>query len=783
MDHIYSRAANVCVWLGEADHRSATAFRHIEEVLKLQHFEQTVREDKAKAWASLAELMKRDWFSRRWVVQEIAYARKASVHCGAHTIDWTHMSDAVALFASRADDIAQLFKGHKEFGNRASYLGDIEALGANRLVVTISKLFRRADDGRKVERLLSLESLISNLSAFKSSSPHDIIYSVLSLAKDVITSAKPSASRDGLKVPIFSKTQHDSTRASSGLRQNGQKRKADRLEADPYTFVEEEQRRDRRPSVSSATGERPSLRSRRNTIFMPMPRRLSISTQFPVQLGVPSAMTNGVDPLASPAQEISATSLSSVLPATELEAIQAIEKYGYEPAQFQLAVEKVRTYKNMLSVGLPAQSSAGGGQGQGTDDIVGADFWNQDVTAALEMENGIAAVAHKLLQRLSRENLLKKDVIQTLRHRVIEKTFHVDYSNKSFFDVCKEFITLTIRSSKSLDMLCRPWAPPAEELLRDHNLELPSWVCHLDKSPFRPEPEGNFSRVNADLLVGMPDSNGRTYHASATTKPDDANFGQFGEGEQTRSLFVYGFVLDRIDHLRVQALEGNMPREWLDISEWTDTTKDPPESFWRTLVGDRDDKSNNPPSYYRRACRHAFAQRVEGGSLNTEQLIHSAPGKIMIDYLGRVQSVVFNRRLMKTKKGQRLGLVPHDARENDYICILRGCSVPVVLRKVSDDDDSDEEDFSPSESEQLVSPTFNNKRRRMMPEQVQVSPILHPAQQKSSPTRARANVRIRFDRSSRCKLIGESYVHGVMDGEAFRIRDKNKLPDYEFELI
>lgn len=38
------------------------------------------------------------------------------------------------------------------------------------------------------------------------------------------------------------------------------------------------------------------------------------------------------------------------------------------------------------------------------------------------------------------------------------KTFHVDYS-KSWFDVCKDFVSFAITQSCSLDILCRPWAP------------------------------------------------------------------------------------------------------------------------------------------------------------------------------------------------------------------------------------------------------------------------------------------------------------------------------------
>lgn len=77
-----------------------------------------------------------------------------------------------------------------------------------------------------------------------------------------------------------------------------------------------------------------------------------------------------------------------------------------------------------------------------------------------------------------------------------------------------------------------------EELPADTD-KLPSWICQLDKSPFRPRPDGTYGRVNADVLVGMPDTGGRTYSASANTTPKFFYV-------STQSLFVDGFVLDEI---------------------------------------------------------------------------------------------------------------------------------------------------------------------------------------------------------------------------------------------
>lgn len=61
-----------------------------------------------------------------------------------------------------------------------------------------------------------------------------------------------------------------------------------------------------------------------------------------------------------------------------------------------------------------------------------------------------------------------------------------------------------------------------------------------------------------------------------------------------------------------------------------------------------------------------------------------------IEFLVRVQSMAWNRKIFltrsKTQGQKRLGLAPPDAREGDTVCILHGCSVPVVLRAITGDE-------------------------------------------------------------------------------------------------
>jgi hypothetical protein len=54
-------------------------------------------------------------------------------------------------------------------------------------------------------------------------------------------------------------------------------------------------------------------------------------------------------------------------------------------------------------------------------------------------------------------------------------------------------------------------------------------------------------------------------------------------------------------------------------------------------------------------------------------------GSIMTEFLRRVRAVVWDRAFLETRDGL-FGLGPPGMAEGDKICILLGCSVPVILR-------------------------------------------------------------------------------------------------------
>jgi hypothetical protein len=282
----------------------------------------------------------------------------------------------------------------------------------------------------------------------------------------------------------------------------------------------------------------------------------------------------------------------------------------------------------------------------------------------------------------------------------VAKPYNVEYQ-KDFIDICKEFTLFSIYQSdrtRALDIICRPWAPPPEskkngkkEGRRTLRLEdgkekmetLPSWIPNLDGAAHEmfthPDNEVRMGRINADPLVGLPDLSKRNYNAAGGKKIDMSKL-RFKKREKHHSMFVSGFIIDKVAEVGVASQAGNIPKEWITLGGWEDTSDEPPEDFWRTLVADRGKDGRNPPTYYARACKESITKGLQSGSLNTTVLINNGRCSVVSEFFRRVQAVIWNRSLMRTKGG-KLGIVRKDVRKDDLICNLYGCSVPVILQQ------------------------------------------------------------------------------------------------------
>lgn len=185
MPFIYSKAFNVCIWLGNESHNSTFAVDFVKnQVNDLGGWIRSTEERNKDKWAALAALMDRPWFSRRWIVQELAFAKRATVHCANDWMYWTEFETAVALFERDAQRLSDYYKSSKETSLEHDFFADVAQMGACRLVHLKRNLFRLNTEGRIAELRASLTDLVFDLWSFEAQEPHDFIYAILSIAND-----------------------------------------------------------------------------------------------------------------------------------------------------------------------------------------------------------------------------------------------------------------------------------------------------------------------------------------------------------------------------------------------------------------------------------------------------------------------------------------------------------------------------------------------------------------------------------------------------------------------
>jgi hypothetical protein len=221
----------------------------------------------------------------------------------------------------------------------------------------------------------------------------------------------------------------------------------------------------------------------------------------------------------------------------------------------------------------------------------------------------------------------------------------------------QNFFVRAVLDSQSLDIMFRPWAtiyPPG-------STTTPSYMATTDQLPFR----AGHGRVRSDPLVGEQQS---TYNASGGLKPRLVM--------DNRALSVYGVTKDRVTWT-----SGGIPGAMVfgEAVQRACGGKSPspaPDKLWRTLVAERGSDGRLPPGFFRRVCEACF-----GGKdyLNVELLLEQNPGSMKREFLRRVKAVVWNRAFFETRSGM-FGIGPAEMMEGDMICVLFGCSVPVVLR-------------------------------------------------------------------------------------------------------
>jgi hypothetical protein len=273
------------------------------------------------------------------------------------------------------------------------------------------------------------------------------------------------------------------------------------------------------------------------------------------------------------------------------------------------------------------------------------------------------------------------------------------------------FVRYCLQSSTSLDIICRTWAtwPRSRKGQPYGKMPLPSWIGVASYGQDRSFRE----LAQSQVLLG--DSGHSRYNASRGITMKAAIL----TGPSTYILRARGIIIGLVQSTSTTVSEGYIRSDCLRILGCNDESKDSVhDRLWRSLALNLTPERTRAPSWYRRACNLALTKLSISGDLDIPRLL-SGPvqASMLVDYLQRVQTVTDGRKAFRcmprtsrhstskpafamTEDHRMLvGLGPRDMEAADLLCIVFGCSVPVVLRRRS----KDPEDMS---SMSLVGPCY-----------------------------------------------------------------------------
>ncbi|KAI0202586.1 heterokaryon incompatibility protein-domain-containing protein [Astrocystis sublimbata] len=711
MARIYNMASNVCVWLGEGYDGAEIAFNLIRDIMNYRNFDEMILDTKVKdGWKNLISIMKAPWFSRRWVIQEIALSRDASLHCGDRILHWDDFADAISLLMEKIELIRDTFKD--------DVFDDVETTSACILVQTLCNVCRKADQGedmgRLVNGLLDVETLVSTLLGFQATLPRDTIYSILSLAKDF-----PRSSEEWQEIH-----QEQLQKLDDGIHQiNFKIKQLEHLRSLTDEEVE-----------TQPIGILPNYKFSPRDLFIAFVTRsiyVSSSLDIICRHWAPKLSDDeGGDTLPS---WVSSLSMSAFGVPGAAQGRQNGENFvAYLPHDGRRRYLASGTRQARIKMAIdPALDF------QDPRDLLEINFEDIPIPNA-----GLATATHQLgLSRTDPESMLSArpvpDAETPSKTRVGDDTADNTEIN----------------------------SPPPSDDTQTPSRPVRSQSPNTEGAVRSRAPNGGSRRLSVSRTAS-----GTRQAKTRALKRSSANNVQIKQSARVHQkmlssseakqqhrlsgiLCVEGFFLGEIADQSEVMRGGIVSGKWVAKLGWKKDVQSEnrvPDTLWRLLVADRMERGGKPPQWYKRACLHGLVDdKVSDNQGNIHPVTYSNRriSELTSRYFKRVETVVWNRRVFELKLDNKLdepasggngehsevegaatedprrktdergeqdpifGLAPQGSKVSDIVCILLGCSVPVVLSK---------------------------------------------------------------DRGNFYKVVGESYVHGMMDGEAME-----KVPQKE----
>jgi hypothetical protein len=209
MSKIFGLSTRTLVWLGEDDESVPLAFNLCKHLSKSRRsyglysvypFQDgsdddpifaenriALRQDSVQGPALVA-LLTRDWFWRRWMIQEVALAKAVVVHCGKYTLLWKELANALAVIR-----LVERTRSSGEVGGwmanapryKAHFWEPAWAIAARRLRIEHTSGVKADGHRRPTSPPSSMLEVLSAASLFDCTEPVDCIFSLSALVDDI----------------------------------------------------------------------------------------------------------------------------------------------------------------------------------------------------------------------------------------------------------------------------------------------------------------------------------------------------------------------------------------------------------------------------------------------------------------------------------------------------------------------------------------------------------------------------------------------------------------------
>ena len=202
MAQIYRTASQVCIWLGPTADESDAAMELVRYYWRdpPPNEEELLNNTKwTKAWKALAYMItSREYFKRRWVIQELVVSRASTVYCGTQSGTWKGLYTASRALKRiyrqcrirREESQLQLLK-HSVKSYLPGAAPDFSFVVNDRnLKGDISSAFSRLENLNKISDItrggnfIPLQKLLLAVSPSKVTNLRDTVYALLSIAEE-----------------------------------------------------------------------------------------------------------------------------------------------------------------------------------------------------------------------------------------------------------------------------------------------------------------------------------------------------------------------------------------------------------------------------------------------------------------------------------------------------------------------------------------------------------------------------------------------------------------------